>query len=246
MECLGLDIGGSGIKGAIVDVVSGQLLSERLRLATPQPATPQAVAKTTRELVKQFGWSGPIGCGFPAVIQNGVAKTAANIAVGWIGTDVVATLQAATDCPCAVINDADAAGLAEIRLGAGKGQSGSVIVITIGTGLGSACFYRGRLFPNTELGHLPLKGGPAEHYASAAVRKKEKLSWESWARRLEKFLVRVERLFSPDLIILGGGVSKRHEKFFPYLKVQAELRPAQLRNQAGIVGAACLAAELEV
>lgn len=245
MQSLGIDIGGSGIKGAIVDVDSGELVSERLRIKTPAPSTPAAVAAAVAELVRQLDWQGPIGCGFPAIISEGVAKSAANIDPGWIGTDVAKILQEATGCPCVVINDADAAGLAEMRFGCGKGRSGSVIIITIGTGLGSAFFVDSRLFPNTELGHLRLKTGPAEKYASAAVRKKEALSWKAWSRRLNKFFAQVERLFSPELIIIGGGVSRRHEKFFPYLEVQAELLPAQLRNQAGLVGAACLAVELQ-
>jgi polyphosphate glucokinase len=231
MQCLGIDIGGSGIKGAIVDVQTGQLVTERLRIATPSPATPQAVAATTAELVRQLGWQGPIGCGFPAVIVNGVARTAANIDESWIGTDVAATLSEATGLPCSVVNDADAAGVAEMRFGSGQGRKGS------------GMFIDGILYPNSELGHLRLKVGIAEHYASAAVRKKETLDWKPWAKRLNKFFAQVERLFSPELIIIGGGVSRQHEKFFPFLKVQAELLPAQLLNQAGIIGAACLAAE---
>lgn len=244
MEYLGIDIGGSGIKGAIVDVTSGQLVSERLRLATPAPATPQAVAATVAELVQQFSWQGPIGCGFPAVISNGVARTAANIAESWIGTDVEALLSEATNCVCSVVNDADAAGLAEMRFGCGKGRNGTILILTLGTGIGSALFCQGILYPNSELGHLRLKNGIAERYASAGVRKSEDLNWKDWAHRLNGFFSQVERLLSPELIIIGGGVSRKHEKFFPYLSVQAELLPAELRNQAGIVGAACRAAEL--
>jgi len=243
MQCLGIDIGGSGIKGAIVDVTTGQLVSERLRIATPAPATPQAVAETTAELVRQFSWQGAIGCGFPAVIVNGVARTAANIEASWVGADVAAILGKAIGSSCFVVNDADAAGVAEMRFGSGKGRLGSVIVLTLGTGIGSGMFIDGVLYPNSELGHLWLKTGPAEHYASAAVRKKENLEWKPWAKRLNKFFAQVERIFSPELIIIGGGVSRQHDKFFPYLKAQAELLPAQLRNQAGIIGAACLAAK---
>ena len=243
MELLGIDIGGSGIKGALVDVQSGALVSERLRLETPQPATPEAVAKTVAELVHLFNWRGTVGCGFPAVISNGIAKTAANIDAGWIGTDAAKLLSETTDCPCSVINDADAAGLAEMRFGCARDRSGTVLVLTLGTGIGSALFYNGSLYPNSELGHLQMKNGIAEHYTSAAVRKNEDLSWKGWAKRLNKFLAQVERLFSPELIVLGGGVSRKHEKFFPYLQVAAELLPAELRNQAGIVGAACFAAE---
>ena len=243
MDVLGIDIGGSGIKGAIVDVSSGQLVSERLRLETPLPATPHAVADTVAELVKQFNWQGPIGCGFPAIISNGVAKSAANIDASWIDTDVEALLRGATGCPCSVVNDADAAGLAEMRFGCGKDRSGTVLVLTLGTGIGSALFYNGILYPNSELGHLQMKTGIAEQYTSAAVRKNEDLSWKDWSKRLNKFFVQVERLFSPEQIIIGGGVSRKHDKFFPYLNLQAEVLPAELRNQAGIIGAACRAAE---
>lgn len=244
MKYLGIDIGGSGIKGALVDVGSGELLSERLRLATPLPATPQAVATTVKELVRLFAWQGPIGFGFPAVISSGVAKSAANIDKAWIGTDVEVLLGEATGCRCTVINDADAAGLAEMRFGGGKDLSGSVLILTLGTGIGSALFYNGQLFPNSELGHLQMKAGIAEQYTSAAVRKRDGLSWKAWAKRLNKFFTQVERLFSPEVIIIGGGVSRKHEKFFPYLETQAKLLPAELRNQAGIIGAACRSAEL--
>ena len=244
MEYLGIDIGGSGIKAARVDVLSGQLTSERLRFETPHPATPQAVAETVAMLVKQIGWQGPIGCGFPAVICNGVAKSAANIDESWIDTDVAALLSEATGCPCTVLNDADAAGLAEMRFGCGRGRNGTVLFLTLGTGIGSALFYNGMLYPNSEFGHLRLKNGIAERYASAAVREHEDLSWKTWGKRLNKFFALVERIFSPELIIIGGGVSRKHEKFFPHIKVNAELLPAELRNQAGIIGAACRAADV--
>ncbi len=187
MQALGIDIGGSGIKGAIVDVDTGELQSERLRITTPTPSTPEAVAAAVAELVKQLDWHGPIGCGFPAIIRAGVAKSAANIDPSWIDIDVAQILQETTGCPCLVINDADAAGLAEMRFGSGKGRTGAVIIITIGTGLGSAFFIDGKLYPNTELGHLRLKNGPAERYASAAVRKNEDLTWKIWSKRLNKF-----------------------------------------------------------
>lgn len=243
MEYLGIDIGGSGIKGAVVDVASGELLSERLRLVTPQPATPDAVAQAVTELVQTLGWQGPIGCGFPAVISKGVAKSAANIDPSWIDCQVETLLSEATGCRCYLINDADAAGLAEMRFGSGRDRSGTVLALTLGTGIGSALFFNGMLYPNTELGHLRLKSGIAERYASAKIREKEELSWKAWAKRLNKFFAQVERLFSPELIIVGGGVSRKYEKFFPHLEVQAELLPARLRNQAGIIGAACHAAE---
>ncbi|MDX2481306.1 MAG: ROK family protein [Desulfuromusa sp.] len=242
MNVLGIDIGGSGIKGAIVDVETGQLCSERLRVETPQPATPQAVIDSTCQLIKTFNWDGLIGCGFPAVIQKGLVKTAANIDESWLDIDVQDILQKATECSCAVINDADAAGLAEMQFGEGRGRSGTVLILTLGTGIGSALFYQGQLVPNLELGYLPMEGAPAEHYTSAAVRKNEKLSWLVWSKRLNKFLNHVERLFSPELIIVGGGVSRKHEKFFPHIETQAELVPARWLNQAGIIGAACFAA----
>ncbi|NOY13935.1 MAG: ROK family protein [Deltaproteobacteria bacterium] len=243
MEYLGIDIGGSGIKGAIVDVSSGQLLSERLRVVTPTPATPQAVAGKVADLVRQLNWRGKIGCGFPAVISHGVAQTAANIDVSWIGTDVAALLGEASGCPCVVLNDADAAGLAEMRFGCGRGRTGNVLLVTLGTGIGSALFHNGNLYPNVELGHLRLKSGIAERYTSAAVRVNEALGWKPWSKRLNNFFVQVERLLSPELIIVGGGVSRKYERFFPYLETQAELLPAELRNRAGIIGAACRAAE---
>lgn len=243
MEYLGIDIGGSIIKGAIVDVASGKLISERLRITTPEAATPQAIATKVAELVQQLNWTGKIGCGFPAVISSGVAKTAANIDNSWIGIDVAALLSEATSCQCHVVNDADAAGLAEMRFGNGKDRSGTVLVVTLGTGIGSALFYNGNLYPNTELGHMRLKSGVAERYASAAVRDTESLSWKAWAKRLNKFFSQAERVFSPELIIVGGGVSRKHEKFFHYLDIQAELLPAELRNRAGLIGAAYQAAE---
>jgi len=242
MDVLGIDIGGSGIKGAVVSVETGQLVSEYLQVETPQPATPHAVIEATCELVRLFDWHGSIGCGFPAVVQGGEVKTAANIDASWIGVNVRDFLQKKTGCSCSVINDADAAGLAEMQFGAGQGRMGTVLVLTLGTGIGSALFHREQLLPNLELGYLPLNGAPAEHYASAAVRTNEKLSWETWSKRLNKFLNHVERLFSPELIIIGGGVSHQHEKFFPYLETQAKLAPAGFLNRAGIVGAAGFAA----
>ncbi len=243
MQVLGIDIGGSGIKGAIVDTQSGELISERLRLETPQPATPEAVAGTVAELVTRLEWQGSIGCGFPAIIRHGVAFSAANIDAGWIGVDVETLLKEATGCPVRVVNDADAAGIAEMRYGGGVGQLRSVLILTLGTGIGSALFRQGQLFPNLELGFLPYKGAPIEHYAAAAVRKQEKLSWKAWSKRLNRFLQMSERLLSPDLIIIGGGVSRKSEKFISYLEARAEVIPAQLLNQAGIVGAASFAAE---
>ncbi len=243
MKILGIDVGGTGIKGAIVNTASGRLITERIRIKTPEKSTPAAVSKVIKELIRQIQWQGPVGCGFPAIIQNGVARSAANIHKSWIDTDVAALIRKITGDTVAVLNDADAAGLAEMKFGAGKGCHATVLMITIGTGLGSALFYDGRLIPNIELGHLLIKNKIAEHYASETVRIEEKLSWKKWAKRFNKYLEHVERLFSPDLIILGGGVSKEHEKFLSYLSAKARIVPAQLRNEAGIIGAA-LAARL--
>lgn len=245
MHVLGIDIGGSGIKGAVVDVSTGQLVSDRLRLETPQPATPDALVETVGDLVHALQWQGLIGCGFPAVIIGGIVKTAANIDQSWIDVDVQSALRHATGCECHVINDADAAGIAELKFGIGRKRFGSVLMLTLGTGIGSALFCDGRLFPNLELGALPFKGATAEAYAAAAVRKKKKLSWQGWAKRLNKVLLHVERMFSPELIIIGGGVSRKHEKFFPLLETRAPIVPAGLLNLAGIVGAAHFAFEQE-
>ena len=241
MDILGIDIGGSGIKGAPVDLNQGILAAERLRIATPQPATPDAVADTVGRIIRHFNWTGPVGCGLPSVVQNGVARTAANIDSSWIGTDVRALLSQRTGCPVTVINDADAAGIAEMRFGAGRGRNGTILMVTVGTGLGTALFRDGTLVPNTELGHLLLNGKVAEKYASAAAREDLGLSYETWAKRLDLYLHQLQSLFWPDLFILGGGISKKHEKFFPFLTIETEFLPAVLRNQAGIVGAALAA-----
>jgi len=241
MDILGIDIGGSGIKGAPVDLNQGVLAAERLRIATPRPATPDAVADTVGRIIRHFNWTGPIGCGLPSVVQNGVARTAANIDSSWIGTDVRALLSQRTGCPVTVINDADAAGIAEMRFGAGRGRNGTILMVTVGTGLGTALFRDGTLVPNTELGHLLLNGKVAEKYASAAAREDLGLSYKTWAKRLDLYLHQLQSLFWPDLFILGGGISKKHEKFFPFLTIETEFLPAVLRNQAGIVGAALAA-----
>ena len=242
MKRLGIDIGGSGIKGALVDTKAGCFVGERHRIPTPQPATPRAVAETVRAIVEQFHYSGPLGVGLPAVVQQGIARTAANIHQDWIGTDAEALLQAATGCPTRVINDADAAGIAEMRFGAGRDCPGVVMVVTLGTGIGSALFTNGRLLPNTELGHLMVGGIEAEHHASDAVRKREDLGWKKWAARLDDVLHAYQALWWPDRFILGGGVSKKHEKFLGRLTVEAEVLPARLLNEAGIIGAASLVA----
>ena len=244
MEILGIDIGGSGIKGAPVDTQTGDLLASRFRIPTPDPSRPEPVAETVAEIVRHFDWQGPVGCGFPAVVRSGVALTAANIHKSWIDTDAASLFSDASGCTVVVMNDADAAGMAEMQLGAGRGHTGVVLTVTIGTGLGTALFTNGHLVPNTELGHIQIKDHEAERYASDAVRKQEKLSWKKWSARLDEYLDCLQKLIWPDLIILGGGVSKKHERFFPYLNVRSELAPAQLRNEARIVGAALAAQTL--
>jgi polyphosphate glucokinase len=242
MHILGVDIGGSGIKGAIVDTITGNLVTERHRIATPQPATPEAIAAVLAQLVIHFNWNGPIGCGFPSVIQHGVARTAANISQTFIGANIDKLFSEATKCPCYNLNDADAAGMAEMHFGEGARQSGVVLLITIGTGLGTAFFTDGKLLPNTELGHLYLRNGKeAEHYASDAVRKTEDLSWKRWGDRFNRYLIIMEELFWPDLIILGGGASKKFDKFKDQITVEAPVKSAGFLNQAGIVGAALYA-----
>lgn len=245
MEILGIDIGGTGIKGAPVDTITGVLLSDRYRLRTPKGAKPGPVAEVVKSVASQFNWHATIGCGFPAVIRNGVAESAANINEKWIGTNVAQLFSEVTGCTVCVVNDADAAGLAEVTFGAGKGVRGVVMMITIGTGLGSALFIDGKLVPNTELGHIEVECDDAETLASDVVRKREELSWKKWAKRLDKYLNMIERLFSPDLMILGGGVIKKQTQFVPLLTVHTPIIPAELGNDAGIVGAA-LAASLNV
>lgn len=235
---LGIDVGGSGIKGAPVNTETGDLLEERYRVLTPQPATPQAVAASIVEIAKKFNWKDRIGCGVPSVIKDGMVLTAANIDPAWIGTNGKTLFESATHCKVNLINDADAAGIAEMTFGAGKGVNGVVFMITVGTGIGSALFLNGNLVPNTEFGHMEIRGKDAEHRASAAVKEAKDLSWKEWAERFNEFLQRLETLFWPDLIIIGGGVAKYFDRFAPQLTVKAELRPAKLLNEAGIVGAA--------
>jgi len=244
VQILGIDIGGSGIKGAPVDVTSGELLARRYRLATPEPARPKAVANVVAEIARHFDWHGPIGCTVPAVVKQGVVHTAANIHKDWIGLDGAAFLRDKTHCPVKLINDADAAGLAEMAFGAGKGRDGTVIMITLGTGIGVALFTHGVLLPNCEMGHIELRGQDAEMFATDRARRERKWSWKKWGRWVNRYLCRLEALLNPDLIIIGGGVSARHDKFFPELHTQAELLPAKLLNQAGIVGAALAAQDL--
>jgi len=241
MQRFGIDIGGTGIKGAPVDIERGELAEPRWRILTPQPATPEAMAGPVADLVKHFGWQGPVGAAFPAVIKNGVARSAANVDQAWIGTDVSAALSTATGCPVTVLNDADAAGVAEMTYGVGRDARGLVILCTLGTGIGSAMFLNGELVPNTELGHLEIDGVDAELRASDAARDREGLSWSHYSRRLDRYLQTLEKLFSPDLFIIGGGASKKSEKFLPRLNLQTQTIPAALLNNAGIVGAALAA-----
>jgi polyphosphate glucokinase len=243
MIILGVDIGGSGIKGAPVDTETGELLSGRFRIPTPEGARPKQVAEVVAEVARNFDWKGPIGCGFPAVIQHGVARTAANVHKSWIGTHAEELFAQATGCPVRVLNDADVAGMAEMRFGAGRDQNGVVFIITIGTGLGTALFANGVLVPNTELGHIEMDGQDAEWQASDAARQRDGLKWREWALRFDRYLGRLDALFWPDLFILGGGASKKMKRFQDILSVNAKIVPAELRNDAGIVGAA-IAAEV--
>jgi polyphosphate glucokinase len=242
MEILGIDIGGTGIKGAPVNTETGELIAERYRLLTPDPSHPKKVAPVVAEIARHFDWHGPVGCGFPAVVKHGVVYTAANVSDKWIGTNAEELLGEATQRPVTMVNDADAAALAEMRFGAGRDQDGIVLLITLGTGIGTAIFMSGHLLPNTELGHIEIEGKDAEEWAAEVVRKQQKLSWKKWGQQVDKYLRTMERLIWPDLIIIGGGASKKHEKFFPYFTVQTKVVPAEMLNEAGIVGAA-LAAE---
>lgn len=238
MEILGIDIGGSGIKGAIVDTNKGDFITERHRIETPKPATNEAVADTIAKIVAHFNYSGPLGVGFPGIIRNGMAFSAANMHKSWINTHVEKLVSEHSKCDAFVLNDADAAGLAELHFGAGKNYHGIALMLTIGTGIGSALLNNGRLQPSTELGHLEFKGDIAEKYCSDAAREKYDLSWPEWGKRFNKYLLHLERLFSPDLFILGGGASKKFDKYKDQFTIKADIIPAKLRNKAGIIGAA--------
>jgi len=238
MQVLGIDVGGSGIKGAPVDTNTGKLIAKRVRIETPNKAEPEPVVEVVTEIAKSFNWMGRIGIGFPAPIKGGVVMMAANISEKWVEINADELFTKTTGCDCTTINDADAAGLAEMKFGAGKGQPGTVIMITLGTGIGTAIFHRGHLLPNTEFGHLDMNGRDAEHRASDAVRQSEELSWKKYAKRLNKYLATMERLFWPDLFIIGGGISKETGKYIPLLKIETPVVPAQFLNEAGIVGAA--------
>lgn len=240
---LGIDIGGSGIKGAPVDVVQGELITDRLRIATPRPALPKKVASVVAELVEHFEWTGAVGCTFPGVVKDGEVRTAANVHDRWIGIDGRGLFERRTHCSVTLLNDADAAGIAEMRFGAGHDQRGLVIMITLGTGIGTALFMDGRLVPNSELGHLIVRGKDAEERASDRARSANRWSWKKWAKRLDEYLRYLEALLNPDLFILGGGVSKKHERYLRYLNTESPVVPAEMRNEAGIIGAAIAAGE---
>jgi polyphosphate glucokinase len=236
MNVLGIDIGGSGIKGAPVDTEAGHLIEERLRVPTPQPSSPDEVAAAVAEIVAHFGWTGPVGVTFPGVVVDGVVRSAANVDRSWIGVDAAALFGGAS-----VLNDADAAGVAEMIFGCGREVRGTVLMLTFGTGIGSALFADGTLVPNTELGHLELHGKDAEHRASARAREEHDLSWDKWAERVQEYLEHVEMLFSPSLIVIGGGASKKADKFLPHITLRTPVVPAALQNEAGIIGAALAA-----
>ncbi len=245
MKALGIDIGGSGIKGAIIDLGTGSLTSDRHRLKTPKKSTPNALTESVAMLVGHFSWQGPVGVGFPGIVcGGGLILSAANLSDDWVGHDARTEFETATGLPFEITNDADAAGIAEIRFGAGRNVAGAVLLLTLGTGIGSAFFVDGKLVPNTELGQLELNGEAAERHTSSAARVKDNLSWRKWARRLDDYLERVHFYLSPDLIVLGGGVSKYHKEFIPLLSVGCPVIPAQLRNLAGIIGAALAASDL--
>lgn len=247
---LGIDIGGTGIKGARVDLVEGRMITDRIRIPTPRPSRPAPVADVVRQIADRVAHTSerhddraPLGVTFPAVIQHGVARSAANVDKSWIGTDAQELLGDATERDTLVVNDADAAGFAETRFGAARGNHGVVFVATLGTGVGTALIVNDTLMPNTELGHIEIDGVDAETVTAESARGREKLGWEDWAERLQRYFSAIEDLLWPDLIVVGGGVSKKHRKFLPLLHLRAPIVPAELRNNAGIVGAAVLASE---
>ena len=240
----GIDVGGSGVKGGIVDLDTGLLVGDRFKLLTPQPATPDAVAKTIAEVVAHFGWTGPLGVTYPGVITNGVVRTAANVDKAWIGTNVADIIAGALGGQSVtVLNDADAAGLAEYRFGAGRDHTGVVVLLTFGTGIGSAVIHDGVLLPNTEIGHLEVGGKEAEHRAASSVKERKEWSYERWTQEVSKVLVAVENAIWPDLFIAGGGISRKADKWVPLLTNRTPVVAAALQNSAGIVGAA-MAAEV--
>jgi polyphosphate glucokinase len=239
VQVLGIDIGGTGIKAAPVDTTKGTLVTERVKVETPHPAQPDAVAAVVAQHVKNFDWTGPVGLTFPGVVVNGVTTTAANLDPAWVGLDTRALFTKAAGVPVSLINDADAAGLAEMKFGAGAGQQGTVLMLTFGTGIGSALFRDGILVPNTEFGHIEIRGRDAEKRASERAKELHDLSWGKWAGRVDEYLRHVEALTAPDLIIIGGGISRKADKFLPLLtSLRATVVPAAMQNDAGIVGAA--------
>ncbi len=244
MQVLGIDIGGSGIKGAPVDTDNGELVTPRHRIPTPDPSAPEAVGEVLAQIAGQFDWSGPVGVTFPAVIKAGTAYTAANVDKSWIGTNVAALTTAKTGCPALVLNDADAAGIAEMEFGAGQDHDGVVIMLTFGTGIGTALIVNRQLLPNTELGHMEIRGKEGEERASDGTRKRKGLTWAGWAKRVNEYIQRMDALFWPDLFIIGGGVANKPEEFLPLLSTRAEIRVAEMRNEAGIIGAALAARQL--
>lgn len=239
----GIDIGGSGIKGGRVDLDTGLLIGDRIKILTPKKATAKNVVPIVAEILAEAEWTGPYGCTFPGVVRQGVIYTAANLGKAWIGVDFAEELRSAADQPVVVLNDADAAGIAEVRYGAAKDLDGVVILTTLGTGIGTAIVNDGHLLPNTELGHLKLHGDSAEKYAASSAKDRDDLSYHAWAKRLQEYYSHLEFLTSPDVIIVGGGISRKSEKFLPLIETTAELIPAELRNTAGIVGAAMTAHE---
>jgi len=242
MHALGIDIGGSGMKAAPVDVATGKFVTDRLKIATPRPAVPDALADVVKQLTTSFSWSGPIGITFPGVVTDGVTRTAANLDRKWIGVDAAALFGRATGSEVRVLNDADAAGVAEMTFGAGVGQKGTVLMLTFGTGIGSALFAEGVLVPNTEFGHIEIRGHDAETRASERAKELHDMSWGKWAGRVDEYLRHLEALLSPDLFIIGGGISKKSDKFLPLLTgLRAPVVPAGMLNDAGIVGAAMAA-----
>ena len=242
----GIDIGGSGMKAAIVDLESGALIADRYRINTPQPATPEAMATVVTELVDHFEWQGPVGIALPSVVRHGVVHSAANIDASWIDVDAAVLFGSVLGAPPHVLNDADAAGLAEMSFGAGRGRNGVVLVLTFGTGIGSGLFINGRLVPNTELGHLEYHGDSIEKWAAASAKQREKLSWRKWAERVNVYLEIVDKLFSPDLVIMGGGASKSSEKWLSRIESRCEIAIAEFANSAGIIGAAMAAQSSDI
>lgn len=238
MEILGIDVGGSGIKGGVVDTEKGELITERYRIPTPQPPKPGPMIETIEAIINHFDWQGPVGCGFPAAVKNEIVKTASNIDDSWIGINAAARIEKKTGCPTHLVNDVDAAGFAETEFGAGKDCLGTIFMAAFGTGIGTAVFHNHQLVPNTELGHVPMHGMAAEHYAANSIRENEGLSWELWGGRVNEYLQLIEALFWPDLIIVGGGVSKDFHEFERYIDLESKVMPAESLNHAGIIGAA--------